>query len=90
MPVILKYGVIPGIRVTAEREINISVDEGELSRCYSVVHVVAREELQEVSCSPKETMENTACSVHVSAPRVAGATSPIWRFGSEAKILQLP
>ena len=85
----MRYGVLPDIGITAEREFNLSVDEEALSRSYSVVHVVEREELQEVSCSPNESMENTACSGHVSAPRAASATSSTWRFGAEDRILQL-
>jgi len=88
LPDILRYGVLTGVRITAEREF-VSVDEEALSRWYSVVHVVEPEELQDVSCSPDKIMENRACRGHVSTPRAASATSPTLRFGSEAKILQL-
>jgi len=86
---ILRYGVFLGLRITAKSEVNISVDEEALSRWYSVVLVAAREELHKVSCFPDESIENTACSGHISAARAASATSPTWRFGSETKMLQL-
>jgi len=41
------------------------------------------------SCSPHESVENTACRGHVSIPRAASATSWTWQFCWEAGILQM-
>ena len=69
---------LPGVRIAAERDVNESVDEEE-----GIVQMVQSEYTKNCktsSCSPHDSVENTACRGLVSIPRAASATSETWRF----------
>ena len=73
-------GTLPDFRIAAERDVNEGSDGTEQFTCEYPKNSKMS------SCSPHESVENTACRGHASIPRAASATS---RFCSEAGILQV-
>ena len=70
-------GTLPGVSIAAEHDVNESVDCAngiEQSTCEYT------KDCKTSSCSPHESVENTACRGHVSIPRAASETSQTWRF----------
>jgi len=77
-------GSLPGVRIGAEHDVNKHCSDGtEQSTCEYAKNCKTS------SCSPHESVDNTACRGHVSIPRAASATSRTWRFCCEAGILQV-
>ena len=78
----LRYTLtLPGVRIAAERDVNEDEEEeGIVQMVQSGPRASTRRIARRLRCSPHESVDNTACRVHVSIQRAARATSRTWRF----------